>query len=504
MSLLHNVLFAWKCSSTHHKMALDALRHLQTPEAERWRDLFLFHADVYLRGAKAPDTTFKDFRNHVLHVTENYWGGAAKTAQAWYEQTVAALRARNWPQGVYNAGVLSHYYHDPLMPLHTGQSVSEGGVHRACEWSITKSYKELRCILEVELDGYPNIEVPGGEDWLKQMVHSAAEAANPFYQVLLDHYNLDLGVKNPPAGLDQECKDGLARLIGHGIVGFARILDRTLADAGVTPPTVNLTLQTVLQTLSIPVRWVTNKMEDAKERTVVEAMYKELQDTGKVIANLPEDDKTVRAAHASEVLKISLKELDDHKPEPTGTKFGTGTLTRVRGQRLNSTPTVEPRHILPFTPKALPSKANDRLRYYLNTEMPLERSPSIGPKTSARFAEIGVNTVAEFLRLDPESAERQLDVRHIKADTIRLWQTQARLMCQVPNLRVHDVQILVGGGITDAGQLSASTPEDVLARIKPFLETREGQWTIRSGKRPDHEEVTDWISWAKQSRRLAA
>ena len=403
MSLLFNVLFAWKCSSTHHKMALDSLRHLELPNAQQWHDVFLYHADAYLEGAKAPDKSFKDFRNHVLHVHDNYWGGAVKTAQVWYERSVQALQEQNWSEAVYNLGVLSHYYTDPIMPFHTGQSVSEGNVHRAAEWSITKSYTILRQLLEEQLGGYPDVSVPDGDDWLASMVTQGAEEAHPHYQPMLDHYNVDLGVKNPPAGLDEELRRRLAGLIGYAIVGFARILERAFADAGVAPPKVSLQLSTILATVNIPVRWITKKMADSKERAVVEAMYNELQETGRVIKHLPEDDRVVRAAHAQEVLKISERELDALPQQPTGTKFGQP---------------AEPQPAATTESEAKPRAARSP-RFYLEIDMPVEEAPSIGAKTAARLANIGVTTVADLLALQPDDAAPRLNVRHITAKAIR-------------------------------------------------------------------------------------
>src|SRR5438093_968603 len=103
---LYNVLFAWKCTSTHHKLALDALRHLRGPGAEDWRALFLTNIETYLTGATAPDDDFKDYRNHILHVQDNGWGGVLAAADIWYGKTVAALRKKNWSDAIYNAGVL--------------------------------------------------------------------------------------------------------------------------------------------------------------------------------------------------------------------------------------------------------------------------------------------------------------------------------------------------------------------------------------------------------------
>ena len=55
MSLLFRVLMKSKARSNHHRIALDALRHLRGPHAERWRNLFLKNHKGFLDGAKAPE-----------------------------------------------------------------------------------------------------------------------------------------------------------------------------------------------------------------------------------------------------------------------------------------------------------------------------------------------------------------------------------------------------------------------------------------------------------------
>ena len=52
MSLLYAVVFASRCRSNHHRLAVDALRHLQSPDAEKWQNLLLHYHDDYLAGAK--------------------------------------------------------------------------------------------------------------------------------------------------------------------------------------------------------------------------------------------------------------------------------------------------------------------------------------------------------------------------------------------------------------------------------------------------------------------
>ncbi len=328
MSLLWRLIFSNRCTSTHHKLALDALRFVRGPQADLWANLFLANHEQYLTGSKAPDNEFKDFKNHVLHVADGFWGGATTSARNWYQKTVASLSQGDWPEAVYNAGVLSHYFTDPFQPFHTGQTEEEGKVHRAAEWSICKSYDELQSILEHDLTGYPDWELAARTDWLEEAIRQGAVAAHQSYDVCVQHYDLARGIKHPPSGLDQEMKDRLARLIGMAVIGFARVLDRAFEESGASPPDVAVSLHVFLATLKVPINWVTRKLTDLHERAVVEAIYLEVQEKGKVIDALPEDERLVRKLHAQEVLKIPVRQLDAQPAQATGTQYGTGTPSR--------------------------------------------------------------------------------------------------------------------------------------------------------------------------------
>lgn len=333
MSLLYRVVFASACKNTHHRLVLDALRHTRDPNAETWRNLFLYHYETLLKGAKAPDDEFKDFVNHVLHVRDNYWGGAIKTAQLWYKLTLDALRMNDWKEAVYSAGVLSHYFTDPFMPLHTAQSEAEGKVHRPAEWSVAQSYVELQNIIEQDLGGYPNVEVPVTSTWLGDLIRYGAEEATKHYETILTHYNLEAGVKDPLKGLDQELKDIIAGQIALAASSFARVLDKLWAEAKVEPPQKSLTVETLISTSIVPIFWITKKLASVEDKAAVMAIYDEVQRTGKVVQALPEDERTVRKLHAEQVLKTPLRELDAEKPAPTGQAYGQGAAPRTRSNR---------------------------------------------------------------------------------------------------------------------------------------------------------------------------
>ena len=301
MSLLFRIIYAAHANGTHHKLALDALQRLEDPQAEAWRRVFLKHAALYMEGSKDPDNKFKDFKNHVLHVRDNYWGGAPEKVQNWYQHLVTALTAKNWSEAVYAAGVLSHYYTDPIHPFHTGQTEAENNIHRAVEWSINRTYDTLRQQGEQAFPGL-SVAVPDGEDWLRQLTLDGAEFSNRSYEKLIAHYDISRGVVDPPAGLDPIGRKIVAELLMYAAAGFARILDRAFAASGQTPPEVGLTVETVLAGLQIPVKTLQKRLSNAVDRDLVQRMYDELKATGTVDKTLPEDDRMVRDLFAAEVL----------------------------------------------------------------------------------------------------------------------------------------------------------------------------------------------------------
>ncbi len=516
MAELLDVIFRCECTSTHHKLAIDALRHLQDTQAEAWRNLFLRNFDAYLDGSKAPDKKFKDFRNHVLHVGDNYWGGAVEAAKQWYAETVTMLSRKQWTKAVYAAGVLSNYYTDPLQPMHTGQSEQEGVVHRAMEWSIAKSFDDLRDSLENELGGYPNIEAPATSDWLEQMVVTGAELAHPHYQMLIDHYDLKTGRKDPPAGFDQESRDCIARLLGHASVGFSRILDRAFAEAAVTPPGGGAAIVGYLARLTIPFTWITKKLTDSASRREVTAIYQEFKQTGKAVQALPEDDRLLRKQHAEEVLQMPLSELDKQAIDPPGRKFGQGAAERKKAPAKRETrakssavrDSAETHRAAEDTgkkPQPEPTKATrPQLKFHLAKHDPIVDAPSIGSKTARRLRAIGVKTVDDLLDLEPEKAAERIGRSYIDADTICRWQAEAKLACLIPNIRGHDAQILVGCELTDPDEIGLFEANELLDLVLPYASSRDGQRVLRNMRSPDLEEVAQWIEWAGESRNLEA
>ncbi|MDB4533956.1 DUF4332 domain-containing protein [Vicingaceae bacterium] len=148
--------------------------------------------------------------------------------------------------------------------------------------------------------------------------------------------------------------------------------------------------------------------------------------------------------------------------------------------------------------------SNDLFKFNLDRADEIEAAPSIGAKTAERFQAIGVTTVADFLSREPEEMAKELDYRRLNVKTLKTWQKQAKLVCQVPNLRGHDAQILVACSINTPEEINAMDPPGLMKIIGPFSKTKEGEKIIRNGKKPDLDEITNWIYWASKTRAIQA
>jgi hypothetical protein len=166
-------------------------------------------------------------------------------------------------------------------------------------------------------------------------------------------------------------------------------------------------------------------------------------------------------------------------------------------------PRTESLHLVPQSDESDSSETSSP-RFYLNPEDPVVDAPSIGPKMAERLAAIGILTVQDFFNRPPSWIADRLDDSKIDADTIKTWQTQSSLMCQVPGLRGHDAMLLVACEIISPQQIMSYSPDGLLSVVGPLADSREGQRMLRSANPPDLAEVQDWISWSHLARTLRA
>ncbi|WP_153558356.1 DUF4332 domain-containing protein [Roseimaritima sediminicola] len=540
MRALISLLRAAHCRSTHHFFAIDALAHLQSDPGRRLGRLLLRHFDRYLAGAKDPDTRFRDFHNHVVHVTDGYWGGAPAKAIRWYERLQRLLQEGRYAEAAHAMGVLSHYFTDPLQPLHTAQSDREQLVHRPMEWSITKSYESIlgqwhRTGVKVQ---FQLSEQPG---WLAEAILHGARIAHTAYDPLIQAYNLEAGVKDPPRGLNAPSRQTLAELFALAITGLARVIDRAGREAeqqrGSELPPATLSMALVMAGVKVPHRLLLRRIERRDEQRAVEAILAEHQRSGTLRRHVPEECKTVRRSVA--VYHRERRQRRQRERTVAAGELGGAAETAIprasqetyiqtaqqlerqrqaamqraeqairqveekRGSRTaaaepDEAAAEEPPATIPFRPRGLSTGPR------LSVRAPIVDAPSIGPKTAARLQAIGIETVGDLLEAGAESTARRLATRWIDSQRVEHWQAQSRLMCSVPGLLARDVKLLVGSGCRTPAELADSDADALHKTILRFAATSAGRRALRGAEPPTLQDVQAWLGSANPSGSAAA
>ncbi|MFO0979560.1 MAG: DUF4332 domain-containing protein [Planctomycetaceae bacterium] len=231
--------------------------------------------------------------------------------------------------------------------------------------------------------------------------------------------------------------------------------------------------------------------------------------------------RTPKATTLAPIAGVTVSSAGERKERVSPTEGSATATTKRRRRRSSEDLNVEERRARrlarrkrlasqlkttnqPVDEETVPVERVGGMRFFLSRTSDVERAPSIGPRTAQMLHSIGVRTVEELLSMPPERIADKLNHRRITPTVIQQWQNQARLICQIPELRGHDAQILVAVGILTPEVLASRKPAELLAQVEPFVRTTEGERILRKGRKPDLAEVTEWIQWAANARPMKA
>ena len=173
----------------------------QGMDADLWQRLFLGHAKLYLEGSKAPDNEFKDFKNHVLHTRDGYWGGAPDKGAAGTSTWSRRSRSRTGRRRSIAPACSATTTPTPCIPStppsrrpRTTFTAPSNGASPRPMMSCALGEGEFRQHRPSSSARTPT----GWRSW-----SCRAPRANAYYEKLIAHYDIQRGVVDPPAGLDQ-------------------------------------------------------------------------------------------------------------------------------------------------------------------------------------------------------------------------------------------------------------------------------------------------------------
>lgn len=499
---LRSILRTAHCRSTHHYFALDALPLVQTASGKRLAEVLLRFHERYLIGATDPDTRFRDFQNHVIHVKDGYWGGAPRMAHKWYDRMQRYLRTDRFSDAAHAAGVLSHYFTDPFQPLHTQQSEREKVLHRPIEWSIHQSYNEIfNCWRDSDMEIVFQLSDQIG--WLGESMLHASEFANRKCTELLDEYDLLRAVDNPKAGLNTAVRGSLAELFGLAITGWARVLERAAAEAEATResliPSQPGTLALALATVRSPLKWWQRQTEGREEQQQIALMLAEYASSGDLNRYIPAEVDIVH-----KVVDIYRAEkLWQERRFDAGTKVSVQTTALSGMTASDGSEDPDARDMLP-SPTIRFSNRDDLLASAIQPDSvvslsaadSLSQSPFINTKVSGRLAAVGVHTVGDFLQCSADELSAQLSVARIAPEIISEWQMQVSLMMQMSGIGTRPVQLLVAAGYMTVTAISQTPPKLLYQKIHEVASSSSGRRFIQGASCPRPSEVSSWIAIA--------
>jgi predicted flap endonuclease-1-like 5' DNA nuclease len=453
--------------------------------------MLLAHFADYLQGAKDPDTAFKDFQNHVLHVQDGFWGGAAKAAAKWYAEGLEHLAAGRYRDASYSIGVLSHYYTDPWMPLHTGQTTKESVVHRPMEWSICCAYSE---IMELALSdqSLPSYELPESDTWLKDAIHASALLAHRYYHELIDTYDMTEARVQPKLALGQSSRKILAQLFTWAISGWAAVLDRMSFESPATVPSFSLTWPTLLATIKVPVARISKTIAEVQQKREVEAILHEYLATGTVKRSLPEEQTAVvKARIRYPELLPTQREISVARTIVSQTYPNQSAVPEAREEKPATTTETKNRPAITPSIDPQPSNSSGQVKR-LELDDPIVDAPAIGPKTAARLEAIGIRTVRQLLMADSQELSSKLKTSWIKSQTIDQWKVQARLVHEIAGLSAAGSGLLYLAGVTSVEEFLRQSVDELHQLVVKASQTSEGQRVLREKSPPSKDILNKW------------
>jgi nucleotidyltransferase/DNA polymerase involved in DNA repair len=143
-------------------------------------------------------------------------------------------------------------------------------------------------------------------------------------------------------------------------------------------------------------------------------------------------------------------------------------------------------------------------RFTLDGRAPVEKAPSIGPKTAKRLEAVGVRTIADLLAASPDEKQKQIAMRHISAQVIRDWQAQALLACTVPGLKSREAQALVACGVRDGADLVEMDALELCDAVARWGLSDDGQRARGNAPAPTEDVGATWLARAKRATESGA
>lgn len=446
--------------------------------------VLLRHHRRYLLGATDPDTRFRDYQNHVIHVKNGYWGGAPRMAHKWYDRMQRYLRTNRFSDAAHAAGVLSHYFTDPFQPLHTEYSELEKVLHRPIEQSIYRGYSE---IYQLWRSSQMKVifQLSNRVSWLGESMLHGSQYANRKFGVLLDQYDLMSAVENPRTGLSSDARNSLAEIFGLAITGWARVLERAAQEAEHERekkiPFHLVSPSMLTSTCRAPFGLLQQYLGSRREQKEIISMIDEYANEGKLVHQTPaeidvvhrvadiyQSEKEWRLPQLNDDTTLAVKWIDraDHSEQ--------------KSRRKDANSSKEVNELL----------ARDSVF----------AAPFICVDAAQRMVEVGVKRIDDFLHDSPRELAERMKLDGVTTQILTRWQSQVALMVKVKGLGEQASMLLVAAGYASAESIALAQRSSIHRAVRKVVADHEGKGLQPQGVSPElyprSSEINSWIALA--------
>jgi hypothetical protein len=238
-----------------------------------------------------------------------------------------------------------------------------------------------------------------------------------------------------------------------------------------------------------------------------------------VVDRIPEPVTVVEPTVAPQVAKFVDPVEVNKRLHAFADEIYATTEPTVLPLKIAETPAVE------STPKKSRVKTyyvDGRGPFYLSRSSRIEEAPSMDDAMASRLRKVGIQTIGNLLDASPDKISLKLEDtsdgdyyraqgfsnsgrmkpnRYVSPKRVARWQAEAKLVCEVPNVRAFDSKIMVGCGIKTPRRLSQLTPNQLAKRVGNFLQTERGRQVLRSGNGYEVARITSWIVEANQNKK---
>lgn len=431
MNRLIHILRKSHCHRAHHRLAIDALTEIQTAAGLRLARLVARNYPHYLRGSIAPDVEFRDFKNHVILVSQQNWGGATHLADFWYRKACEKLQQKRWTEAVHALGVLSHYFTDPMLPLQTTIGDDHSIYHLPLNWAVYRNYQQA---YDRFRSGAFRItfQLARHSEFLKDAQESAASLCAEHSEPLMRGLDLNQCVLQPTKALSADSIDRLAMILGLAVQGWARVLERLAEESAIEIPRVQLASTTFLTAIDVPLQLSIKRWKDRLEQSAVRSLVTEYRETGKVVEHVPEAVRSVQSEWLSDRVDSS-NSTRATDPQATSMEFlepgiDAGpvilSIEEARLQKENSS-----KRWLPIgTGDASPFKTEHLTSTDGFSSTPIDLAThwivDLDASVIERFQTLGIHTLADFLDWNAAVLSIRLKDRDIPPSKVQGWKDQ--------------------------------------------------------------------------------